>query len=97
AAFFLNAPLVILALWATLRHMQESRDEAATGRFDWLGALVAVLAVGGLAFGAIRGESQHWKDPSAFVALAVGAIAAVAFPVLMARRPNPLVPLGLFR
>ena len=97
AAFFINGPLVILGLWATLRHMEESRDEAASGRFDWLGAFVAVLAVGGLAFGAIRGEAQHWADPSAFVALGVGAAATVAFPFLMARRPHPLVPLELFR
>ena len=97
AAFLLNAPLVILALWATLRHMDESRDEAASGGFDWPGALVAVLAVGGLAFGAIRGESTGWEDPAAFVALGIGVIATVAFPLLMARRPNPLVPLDLFR
>ena len=97
AAFLLNAPLVILALWATLRHMDESRDEAASGGFDWLGALVAVLAVGGLAFGAIRGEATGWGGPSAFVSLGIGALATVAFPFLMARRPNPLVPLDLFR
>ena len=97
AAFFINGPLVVLGLWATLRHMEESRDEAASGRFDWLGAFVAVLAVGGLAFGAIRGEAQHWADPLAFVALGVGAAATVAFPLLMARRPHPLVPLELFR
>jgi EmrB/QacA subfamily drug resistance transporter len=95
AAFFINGPLVILGLWATLRHMEESRDQTASGRFDWLGAFVAVLAVGGLAFGAIRGEAQHWEDPSAFVALGVGAAATVAFPFLM-RRPHPLVPLELF-
>jgi EmrB/QacA subfamily drug resistance transporter len=97
AAFFINGPLVLLGLWATLRHMEESRDEAASGRFDWLGAFVAVLAVGGLAFGAIRGEAQRWEDPAAFAALGIGAAATVAFPFLMARRPNPLVPLELFQ
>jgi EmrB/QacA subfamily drug resistance transporter len=97
AVFFINAPLVIFGLWATLRHMEESRDESATGRFDWLGAFVAVVAVGGLAFGAIRGEATHWEDPIAFAALGTGAVATVAFPFLMARRPHPLVPLELFR
>jgi predicted MFS family arabinose efflux permease len=33
----------------------------------------------------------------AFAALAIGAVALVAFPILMAVRPNPLVPLELFR
>jgi EmrB/QacA subfamily drug resistance transporter len=97
AAFLVNIPLVVIALYATLRHIEESRAEDATGRFDWLGAGVAAVAIGGLAFGAIRGQDRQWTDPLAWVALGVGACALVAFPVLMARRPAPLVPLGLFR
>lgn len=97
AAFFINLPLVALAYYATVRHVPESRDEEATGRFDWFGAAVVALAVGGLSFGAIRGQQQQWQDPTAFVALAIGAAAAVAFPFLMARSSHPLVPLELFR
>jgi EmrB/QacA subfamily drug resistance transporter len=96
AAFLVNLPLVAVAILA-LRRVPESRDEHASGRVDWPGALVAVVAVGGLAFGATRGQEQQWQDPVAFAALAVGAVALVAFPVLMAVRPNPLVPLELFR
>src|SRR5712691_8450891 len=59
AAFLLNVPLVVLALWATIRHVPESRDEQASGQFDWLGAAVVGLAVGGLAFGAIYGQERN--------------------------------------
>jgi len=97
AAFLINIPLVALALWATLRHMPESKAEGATGRFDWLGAFAVVVAVGGLAFGAIRGQDRQWQDPLAWASLAIGAVALVVFPLLMLRRPNPLIPLGLFR
>lgn len=97
AAFLINVPLVLLALYATRRHMAESKAENATGSFDWLGAGVAILAVGGLAFGAIRGQDRNWQDPVAWVSLAIGVVALVAFPFLMARRPNPLIPLELFR
>jgi EmrB/QacA subfamily drug resistance transporter len=96
-AFLINVPIVLIALYATRRHMAESRDEEATGSFDWLGALVVALAVGGLAFGAIRGQDKQWKDTLAFVALGVGALCTVTFPILMARRAHPLVPLSLFR
>ena len=96
-AFLVNVPLVVLALYATVRHIEESRDEDASGSFDWLGALVIALAVGGLAFGAIRGQAQQWHDPVSFIALAVGAVALVIFPILMAKRANPLIPLSLFR
>ena len=95
-AFIINVPLVAIALWATIRHMEESRDESATGSFDWLGAFVGAVAVGGLAFGATRGQEKNWEDPLAWAALAVGAVALVIFPFLM-RRPHPLVPLSLFK
>ena len=96
-AFLVNLPLVGIALWATLKYVPETRDENAEGRFDWLGALVVALAVGGLTVGAIRGESEQWQDGSAFVALAIGGLAAVAWPILMARSSHPLVPLSLFK
>jgi EmrB/QacA subfamily drug resistance transporter len=96
-AFLVNVPLLAFALWATVSHVQESRDTESTGRFDWLGALVAALAVGGLAFGVIRGQANAWADTAAWIAIAIGIVALVAFPILMARRPHPLVPLELFR
>jgi EmrB/QacA subfamily drug resistance transporter len=97
AAFLINIPLVAFALWATLARVRESRDEQASGAFDWAGAAVIALAVGGLAFGAIYGQQREWRDPLAFIALALGAAATIAFPLLMARSRHPLVPLGLFR
>ena len=96
-AFLINVPLVALALWATIRYMKESRDDQASGRFDWLGAAVAAIAIGGLAFGATRGQEHAWQDSLAWGSLAVGAVALVVFPILMARRRDPLVPLSLFR
>ena len=96
-AFLINVPLALAALAATLRHVQESRREGTSGTFDWLGSVVATLAVGGLAFGVIRGEEQAWADPVAWISLAIGAVSLVAFPILMAVRPHPLVPLEIFR
>ena len=96
-AFLVNVPFIAAALWATLAHVDESRNTESTGRFDWLGAVVATLAVGGLAFGLIRGQQQSWADATAWIALGVGVVSLVLFPILMATRPNPLVPLGLFR
>jgi EmrB/QacA subfamily drug resistance transporter len=96
-AFLINVPLVAIALWAAIRHVDESRDADATGHFDVLGSIVGALAIGGLAFGAIHGQETKWSDPIAWVALVVGAVSLVAFPILMAKRDHPLVPLSLFR
>lgn len=96
AAFLMNLPLLAVAFFA-LRGVSESRNEHASGHFDWPGALVVALAVGGLAFGAIRGQERNWQDALAFVSLGVGVLAVLAFPWLMTTSANPLVPLELFR
>ncbi|MGH2723113.1 MAG: MFS transporter [Actinomycetota bacterium] len=96
AAFFINVPFLLVALGA-LRRVPESRDEESSGRFDWLGSVVVALAVGGLAFGTIRGQQTGWMGVEAYVALAVGAVALVVFPIMMSRRKHALVPPSLFR
>jgi EmrB/QacA subfamily drug resistance transporter len=97
AAFFINIPLLALAAVWTSRYMPESRDEQASGHFDWLGAVIIALAVGGLTFGAIRGQAQGWGQVTPWLSLGVGLAAAIAFPVAMARSSHPLVPLDLFK
>jgi EmrB/QacA subfamily drug resistance transporter len=97
AAFLINVPLILIAIWATYAHVPESRDENASNKFDWLGSAIVALAVGGLAFGAIYGEQRNWNDPIGFIALAVGAIFTIALPFYMARAPHPLIPLQLFK
>jgi EmrB/QacA subfamily drug resistance transporter len=96
-AFLVNVPLVLVALYAAIRYVPESRNEDAPRRLDWLGSLVIAIAVGGISFGLIRGQEQRWTDPTALVVLAIGVLAAIAFPVLMLTRRDPLVPPALFR
>jgi EmrB/QacA subfamily drug resistance transporter len=96
-AFLINIPFLIIAYLATVRFVPESRDEEATGKFDWLGSAVIAVAVGGLAFGTIRGQQTDWQGLAPLVSLAVGAAATVLFPILMLRRRNPLVPPSLFK
>jgi EmrB/QacA subfamily drug resistance transporter len=95
AGFLINAPIVVGAVLAA-RGVTESRDERAGRRFDWTGALVIALAVGGLSFGAIRGQATEWRDGAAYAWLAVGGLCAVVFPWWIARTPHALVPAHLF-
>lgn len=95
--FLVNGPLVALGLLLAWRHLPEMRSSGPPARFDWPGAIVGIVAVGGLAFGAIRGQQVAWAESAPLVALGVGAAALVAFPVLMLRRRDPLVPPSLFR
>jgi EmrB/QacA subfamily drug resistance transporter len=97
AAFLINIPIIAVALYATWRYVPESRSDAPHAGFDWLGAIVVGIAVGGLAFGTVYGQQREWRDPVAYVVLAVGAISLISLPFLMGRRRNPLIPLSLFR
>src|ERR1700716_4208228 len=96
AAFLINVPLILIALWATYAHVPESRNETATAHFDWLGSAIVALAVGGLAFGTIYGQQRDWQDPLGYLALAVGVLCTITLPFYMARARYPLIPLSLF-
>lgn len=97
SVFLVNVPLVVLGMALALRYLPELRGAGGGARFDWPGAAIGIVAVGGLTFGAIRGQQAGWSEPGPLVTLGVGAMALVAFPVLMLRRRDPLVPPALFR
>src|SRR3989442_11342003 len=80
AAFFINVPLVAVAAWATWKHVPESRDEQASSQFDWIGAAILALAVGGLAFGTIYGQQPAWHAALGFVIPGGGVGATGALP-----------------
>ena len=95
-AFLINVPLCALGVAVAVTRADESRNQDASGRFDWLGAAAVALAVGGLAYGAIRGQEAQWTDTTAWVALAVGAVATASLVPLMTMRRDVLVPPSLF-
>jgi EmrB/QacA subfamily drug resistance transporter len=95
-AFLINVPLVVIGVAIAATRLAESRNEQARSGFDWLGAAAVAVAVGGLAYGAIRGEAQHWTDPTAWAALVLGVAGTAALVPLMTRRSDPLVPPSLF-
>lgn len=97
AAFLINVPLVLVAFWAVRTHVRESRDESASGEFDWLGAAIIAVALGGLAFGSIYGAQHEWKGPVPFVALGIGVLCLVAYPIQVRYARHPLIPPSLFR
>ena len=96
-AFLINVPLAIVAFWAAWQYIPESRDPDAPDHLDWLGSVVIAVAVGGIAFGLIRGYETDWADTVALVALGLGVIAAILFPFMMIKRKDPLIPPDLFR
>jgi EmrB/QacA subfamily drug resistance transporter len=97
AAFLINIPVIAVALYATYAHVSESKDEEANGEFDWLGAAIVAVAVGGLAFGAIYGEQRQWEGSIPFISLGLGFGGLAVLPLWLRRARSPLIPLRLFR
>lgn len=94
--FLVVVPLIAAALWIIVTSVPESRSEDAPRRLDWLGAALAALGLGGLAYGLIEGPAVGWTALSVLVALGSGLLSLVVFPIVEARREYPMVPLDLF-
>ena len=90
--FLINLPLALLTVWLALRHVPETVDPTATRHFDVPGAVLAMVALGGLTYGLIEIGS-----PSAAPVAALGLVAAVAWVAVERRAREPMLPLGIFR
>ncbi|SEH00032.1 drug resistance transporter, EmrB/QacA subfamily [Nonomuraea solani] len=89
-AFLLNLPFAVLIVFVTVRHVPESRNDEAAGRFDVLGSVLAALALAGITYGLI--------ERGAPLPLVAGLVLGVAFVWTQIRRsPDALVPVGMFR
>jgi EmrB/QacA subfamily drug resistance transporter len=99
--FLLNLPLAAAVVAVTLRHVPETRDPAARGRFDVAGAGLAALALAGITYALIE-ATEPTGMASVIVAAVIGVAAAVTFGVIERRRTRapdptpPMVPLDVF-
>ena len=97
AVFFLNVPLAVMVLVLSLRFMDESRDPSRTSRIDWVGAVLAVLGLGGTVFGLLEWPPLGVSHPLVLGALTVGVCSLVLLVVVERRLQSPMLPLALFR
>src|SRR5205809_1942565 len=77
AVFFLNVPLAAVVLVLSLRFMSESRDPSRTSQIDWVGAVLAVLGLGGTVFGLLEWPPLGAGHPLVLIALLLGAFSLV--------------------
>ena len=92
--FAINLPVGAVAL-ALLTRTERSPQRRAP--LDWVGQLTAVLAMGGLTYGAIEAGADGFTAPRVLAAFAVAVLALTAFLVAQARGAYPMLPLELFR
>lgn len=95
AIFWINVPVAALALWLCWKHVPESVRMKGIA-MDWLGAILAVTALGLLAYGLTAlGERESHRGIAALLTLA--GVAVLGFFVLHEKRSAaPMMPLDLF-
>jgi MFS transporter, DHA2 family, methylenomycin A resistance protein len=92
--FLINLPVGAVALWL-LRRVGPSPQRPAP--IDWIGQTAAVVAMGGLTYGAIDAGDSGLTSVRVWVAFGLAVIGIAAFVISQARVRHPMVPLTLFR
>jgi EmrB/QacA subfamily drug resistance transporter len=95
--FYVNVPLCLLALGATLRLVSAARKRAPLKEFDTPGALFATGGMLLLVYGLIKAPDVGWGAARTIGILAAAGVALLAFLVNERRSHNPLIPLSIFR
>jgi EmrB/QacA subfamily drug resistance transporter len=96
SVFYVNVPVVIVALVAGRALLPESRDPNA-GRFDPLGALLSAAGISLLTWSVIEAPRHGWASAPTAGGIA-GALAILAvFAWHQSRRPDPMLDVRLFR
>ncbi|MEU8825948.1 MFS transporter [Streptomyces sp. NPDC048636] len=93
--FFINVPMAALCVPVALRHVPETRDPAAHGRFDVLGAALGALSLALVTYALIAAPAGG-VSPAVVVPAVLGVLLGVAFIAVERRRPEPMLPLSLF-
>ncbi|MEQ0558849.1 MFS transporter [Amycolatopsis sp. NEAU-NG30] len=96
AVFWVNVPVVVLALVATTLVVPESRAPRAR-RFDPVGQVLVLVVLGSVVYALIEARSLGWTSPPILALFAVAALGVAGLAAYEPRRADPLLELRLFR
>ena len=95
SVFWLNVPIVGMALVAGLVLVPESRDPKP-GAFDLPGAALSIATLVTLVYAIIEATPRGWTDPVVLASFAAAALFGVAFVAWERRVASPMLPLRFF-
>ena len=96
SVFWLNVPIVAVALGAGFALVPESRDPRP-GAFDLRGAALSIATLVTLVYGIIESSSRGWTDAVVVGCFASAAVLGAMFIAWERRVASPMLPLGFFR
>ena len=98
--FFINVPLGLLGIGATITILQEQHSAQDTARsenqFDWMGAALSTSALVTLLLAMTNGHKSGWTSPPIAVAVLGFFVLSAAFIWWELHTPSPMLDLRLF-
>jgi EmrB/QacA subfamily drug resistance transporter len=93
--FAINVLPIGLTIWliSRLKSREERRPDST---IDIVGSVLAVIGLGGTAFGLIEGAHIGWINPGIIASLAIGVLSLIGFIIYERRTPKPMLPMNLF-
>jgi EmrB/QacA subfamily drug resistance transporter len=95
--FYVNVPVGVLAVVATLRIVPESRDTSEEQRLDLGGLVFSGASIFLVTFALIEANDFGWTSATILLCFAGAAVSLAAFVVLELRLRLPMLDLSLFR
>ncbi len=96
SVFFVNVPVVIIALIGSHLFVPTSKDPAAP-RLDPLGTVLGSAGLGALLYGVIEAPAQGWGDPAVLSGFAAGLALLAAFIAWELHCTHPMLEVRFFR
>lgn len=95
--FYINVPVGIVAIAATILLVPESRDTSAEQRLDLPGLISSGIAVFALTYALIEANTYGWTSARILALFGLFAVALIAFILLELHQRAPMLDLSLFK
>jgi EmrB/QacA subfamily drug resistance transporter len=96
SVFFVNVPVIGIALAGSIVYVAESRDENAPPA-DLPGVALSIIGLVLLLFAVIQAGVKGWTDPQILQSMALAVIFLAAFAFWESRARNAMLPIYLFK
>jgi EmrB/QacA subfamily drug resistance transporter len=96
AVFYINLPIGILAIWLSLISIPPDKAHKSNERFDWLGAVLFMIALSALLLGLNRGHNWGWNSSPILILLGGSVALFMLFYYVERKVINPMLDLSLF-
>ncbi len=95
--FFVNVPIGVIGIAASLLLIPESRDESHEQRLDLPGLVTSGIGLFALTYGFIEANTYGWTSGRILGAFALAGVMLVSFVLLELHQRIPMLDLSLFR